>query len=220
MMLPSPVRFSRRPLMDSDGRVDQIASERPQPSQYAILVRAGEPAVSDHIRDKDRGKSSSLAIYDCSATIGSATANSCPPKFRERISRLKMEVWERCHPNVRDCERIFDDVKKRFHSIGLDIFGDFTIEKKDTWPPLMVADMLAHTYSMARANDAAGILPAGAIQPAKTLKGALAFLELAPNALADLKAGYVRFRQLEIEEWRQRRDARRKSAASSRRESS
>ncbi len=127
---------------------------------------------------------------------------------------------QRGHPNVRDCEPIFDDVKKRFHSIGLDIFGDFTIEKKDTWPPLMVADMLAHTYSMARANDAAGILPAGAIQPAKTLKGALAFLELAPNALADLKAGYVRFRQLEIEEWRQRRDARRKSAASSRRESS
>jgi hypothetical protein len=40
--------------MHSDGRIDQIAAERPQPRQYAILVRTGKPAVSDHIRRKYR----------------------------------------------------------------------------------------------------------------------------------------------------------------------
>ena len=97
MMLPSPVRFTRRPLMDSDGRVDQIASGAsaaepvcdPRPCRRAGCIRP-------HPRQGSR-QVFSLAIYDCSATIGSATANSCPPKFRERISRLKMEVWERCH---------------------------------------------------------------------------------------------------------------------------
>ena len=37
------------PVMHGDGRIDQIAAQRPQPRQGAILVRAGEPAVSDHI---------------------------------------------------------------------------------------------------------------------------------------------------------------------------
>ena len=42
------------PVMHGDGRIDQIAPERPQPRQCAILVGAGEPAVSDHIRRQDR----------------------------------------------------------------------------------------------------------------------------------------------------------------------
>ena len=42
------------PMMHGDGRVDQIAAQRPQPRQCAILVRAREPAVADHIRDQDR----------------------------------------------------------------------------------------------------------------------------------------------------------------------
>ena len=47
-------------VMRGDGGIDQIAPQRPKPRQGAILVRAGEPAVSDHIRDKDRGKSPGL----------------------------------------------------------------------------------------------------------------------------------------------------------------
>ena len=38
------------PVMDGDGRVDQIAAERPQPRQCPLLVGASKPAVSDHIR--------------------------------------------------------------------------------------------------------------------------------------------------------------------------
>ena len=42
------------PVMHGDGRVDQVAAQRPEPRQRAILVRAGEPAVTDDIRDQDR----------------------------------------------------------------------------------------------------------------------------------------------------------------------
>lgn len=136
-----------------------------------------------------------------------------------RQYRDKMNiVMEGGHKNVGDCSRIFDDLKKRLNNIGMPFLGSFTIERKETWPPLMVADLLAATYSMTRSRNAAGTLPAGAMQPAKTLKGALAFLELAPDALTEMKAGYRRFRELEIEEWRKQRDARR--AASSARQPS
>ena len=40
------------PVMHGDGRIDQIAAQRPQPRQDAIFVRAGEPAIADHIRAK------------------------------------------------------------------------------------------------------------------------------------------------------------------------
>ena len=38
------------PVMHGDRRIDEIAAQRPQPRQGAILVRAGQPAVADHIR--------------------------------------------------------------------------------------------------------------------------------------------------------------------------
>ena len=41
-------------VMRCDGGVDQVATQAPQPRQRAILVRAGEPAVADHVRDQDR----------------------------------------------------------------------------------------------------------------------------------------------------------------------
>ena len=42
------------PVMRVDGGIDQIAAQPPQPRQRAILVRAREPAVADHVRDQDR----------------------------------------------------------------------------------------------------------------------------------------------------------------------
>jgi hypothetical protein len=42
--------------MHGDSRIDQIAAQRPQTRQDAILIRASEPAVADHIRAKDRRK--------------------------------------------------------------------------------------------------------------------------------------------------------------------
>ena len=49
------------PMMDRDGRIDQIASQRPEPRQDAIFVRSREPAIADHIRAKDRRQFSGLA---------------------------------------------------------------------------------------------------------------------------------------------------------------
>ena len=40
-------------VMDGDGRIDQIAAQAPQPRQSTILVRPGEPAITDHIGDQD-----------------------------------------------------------------------------------------------------------------------------------------------------------------------
>jgi len=42
------------PVMHGDDRIDQIAAERPEPRQRAIFVRAGKPAVADHIGREDR----------------------------------------------------------------------------------------------------------------------------------------------------------------------
>jgi hypothetical protein len=41
-------------MMHCDGRIDQIAAQRPESRQDAILVRSREPAVADDIRDQNR----------------------------------------------------------------------------------------------------------------------------------------------------------------------
>jgi len=41
------------PVMRVDRGIDQIAPQAPEPRQRAILVRAGEPAVADDVRDQD-----------------------------------------------------------------------------------------------------------------------------------------------------------------------
>ncbi len=43
-------------VVDGDGRVDQVAAQSPQPRERALLVRAGKPAVADHVGGEDRGK--------------------------------------------------------------------------------------------------------------------------------------------------------------------
>ncbi|MBB3648028.1 hypothetical protein FHX14_004253 [Rhizobium sp. BK619] len=46
--------FDDTAIVHGDGRIDQIAAQRSQPRQNAILIRTGETAVADHIRDQDR----------------------------------------------------------------------------------------------------------------------------------------------------------------------
>ena len=38
------------PVMKGDGRIDQIAPQRPQPRQRPLLIGASKPAVADHVR--------------------------------------------------------------------------------------------------------------------------------------------------------------------------
>ena len=42
------------PVMHGDGGSIRSLRSAPQPRQRAILVRAGEPAVADHVGDQDR----------------------------------------------------------------------------------------------------------------------------------------------------------------------
>jgi hypothetical protein len=48
------------PVMHRDGRIDQVAAERPEPRQGSVLVSPCEPAVSDHVRRQNCGKFSLL----------------------------------------------------------------------------------------------------------------------------------------------------------------
>ena len=41
-------------VVDGDGRIDEIAAQRAQPRQRAILVRAGQAAEADDVRGQDR----------------------------------------------------------------------------------------------------------------------------------------------------------------------
>jgi len=49
------------PVVNGDRRVDEVASERPEPRQRAILVGAGEPAEADHVGGQDRREFPGLA---------------------------------------------------------------------------------------------------------------------------------------------------------------
>jgi hypothetical protein len=78
-------------MMHGDGGIDQIAAQRPQPRQNTILVRAGEPAVADYIRDQDRRNFPGLAHRAPSAAIqiSTKTCQSRPLFDIERFIRKK-----------------------------------------------------------------------------------------------------------------------------------
>ena len=42
------------PVVHGDGRIDEVAAQCPEPRKGAVLVRAGEPAVADDVRDQNR----------------------------------------------------------------------------------------------------------------------------------------------------------------------
>jgi hypothetical protein len=47
--------------MRGDRGIDQVAAQSPEPRQGAILVRAGEAAIADHVGDQDRRNFPGLA---------------------------------------------------------------------------------------------------------------------------------------------------------------
>ena len=49
------------PVMQGECRIDQVAAQRSEPGKRAILVRAGEAAVADYVRDQDRRNLPGLA---------------------------------------------------------------------------------------------------------------------------------------------------------------
>jgi hypothetical protein len=51
-----PGALHNAPVMDGNGGVHQIATQRSQARQRSILVTAGKPAVSDYVRDQYGGE--------------------------------------------------------------------------------------------------------------------------------------------------------------------
>ena len=66
-------------VVDGDGRIDQVASERPQPRQNPVLVGAGKTAVADDVGHQDRGQFAGLAHR---APLGVATLAQMPTSVR------------------------------------------------------------------------------------------------------------------------------------------
>ena len=48
-------------VVHGDGRIDQVASERPEPRQNPIFVGPGKPRIADDVGHQDRRELSSLA---------------------------------------------------------------------------------------------------------------------------------------------------------------
>jgi len=69
-------------VMHGDGGIDQVAPERPQSRQCAILIGAGQPAVPDHISRQDRRKFPGFGHDGPSVTIQIST------KLRSELARL------------------------------------------------------------------------------------------------------------------------------------
>ncbi len=67
------------PVVDGDGRVDQIAAQRAEPGERAVLVRAGETAESDHVGGEDRGKFSRFGHHAPDAMLNSTRMRPSPP---------------------------------------------------------------------------------------------------------------------------------------------
>ena len=53
LRLGGPGQLDGAPVMRADGGVDQIGAQPPEPRQCAILIRPGEPAVTDNVGDQD-----------------------------------------------------------------------------------------------------------------------------------------------------------------------
>lgn len=126
---------------------------------------------------------------------------------RGNTDRLNI-IMENGHENVWDCQRIFFDLQKRFKRTGKDILGTWTLETKENCRPLMIADMLTNAHSLMRSKLRRGIPASSFPRATPETKGALQFIELAPQALRDLKREFEELRKLEIDAWRAARASR------------
>jgi hypothetical protein len=139
--------------------------------------------------------------------------------MQERGDRDRLHVvLERGHPNANDCERIFNDIKRRWARAGNHVLGGFALENKNDCMPLMVADFLAAATSLLRAGLNTGKIGPNDYKLPPTdkqlaYKGATTLVDLAPNALQNLKLAFEAERRQGAEEWRARKAA--KMASSS-----
>ena len=88
-------------VMEGDGRIDQVAAQRPEPRQNAILVRSREPAIADNIRNQNRRNFPGLAHGAPSGCTRSISQNPLrgriyliePVEPREGSRKAMTEGW-------------------------------------------------------------------------------------------------------------------------------
>jgi len=113
--------------MHGDRRVDEIASQRPEPRQRAILVGTGEAAESDDIGGQDRGE---FAGFGHRALFAGFKLHNDP--LRVAFSENKRPL-ERCS---KDClGRLRNAVCERLRDAGLVTNEDRTWTLVDPEPP-------------------------------------------------------------------------------------
>ena len=65
-------------MVDRDGRVNEVATQRAQPLERPLLVGAGEAAIADDICDQDSHQLSGLA--------------HCVPQATDRLAQMPAQV--------------------------------------------------------------------------------------------------------------------------------
>jgi hypothetical protein len=117
-------------------------------------------------------------------------------------------VIEAGHKNVGDTQRIFDELKKWMTRRGSEILGTIKIAQKSESDELMVADFLAHTYSMLRASNPLLLqqLPDQG-EPSDRPRGeaGLTYLEFRDDTFQELKDIFGNENQAAMDDWRAQR---------------
>jgi hypothetical protein len=74
------------PVAGGNGRVDQVAAQRPQPRERSLLVGAGEPAEAHDIGDQDRCNLAGLADR---APLAAGSLAQRPAPIRPSLPRFR-----------------------------------------------------------------------------------------------------------------------------------
>jgi len=141
----------------------------------------------------------------------------------ERGKNHKLHVvMESGHKNVRDCDRIFGEIRTEIEELGGSTLGTLTIAKKLECWPLMIADFQAHASHLSETRLKVG-LPGyfqmttakfGTAPPPRG-QAVLTQIEHTAESLRGLKTTWEANKQAHIEKWRLAREARRTSSAAS-----
>lgn len=122
-------------------------------------------------------------------------------------------VVEGGHPNVGCVYGIFDQFKQRLLRNGVNLLGTVTVTKKAETKELMVADFLAHSHSLMRANTATPIDYKNLVRPKQKDKAGLTFLVFTQDGFNQIKAQFVCDKEEKTTIWRREREARKKHSS-------
>jgi len=98
-----------------DDGINQIAADRPEPRERTIFVRTGEPAVADHVRDKDSRDFPGLArcVPPAVGKLAQMPTRVCP-SARTQVREAFNAEADRMNKSLRLQEKDTPSAKVRF----------------------------------------------------------------------------------------------------------